>query len=261
MRGFGKLQEELGNLSKIENLSLSKEEISNKQLEVKSINDEIKFGDEVSKDLPNIRQAYAVQAMDEIRKSLYVKVQTLIRDEKVNQLYSQKQAIEETRITILEGVFGKGKLKNEQIRFIELQIKNLTQKPIEQKDKYSVRDSLAEMIAFTLLNSKTKEMEELETNIYEIFGGFTRDEVEQIARAKNSQRAELPIPVQEKMGLFKIRQNAKQLRKENNKREEEINENIVKANIQKGTQSMEEKQEAIAMFKNKLKTIYINTNM
>ena len=235
--------------------NVTNEEISNRQLDVKTMRDGIRLADEISKDLSKLRQEYSVQAMGEISKSLYVKIQTLIREEKVRKLYAQKQALEDSKVTVLEGIFGKRKLKSEQIRFIELQIKSLTDQPIGKKDVYTAKDSLAEMRAFILLNGSTKEMEELEKNIYQIFGGFTREKVEELAKSKNSQRAELPILVQENNGLFQIRKSAKQLRQQNDIVEQEVYTNIATANSKENMQNIKDKQDAIIIFKDKLKVI------
>lgn len=230
-------------------------EILTRQLDIKNMNNDINLGDEISKDLPSIRQTYATQAMDNLRKSLYVKIQTLIRDEKIKQLNMQKQVMEDSKLTAIERIFGKGKLKNEQLRFIDLQIKSLRDQPIEQKEKYSVKDSLAQMKAFAILNYTTEEMEELENNIYQIFGGFRREEVEELAKIKNKQKSELPIPVQENAGLFQIRKNAKLLQQQNNIIEEEIQENIVNANSIGNIQNTDVRLDAVISFKNKLQAI------
>lgn len=229
-------------------------EVSTDKNNLKQINDKISLCNEISKELPSIRQMYAKQAMDEIRKSLYVKIQTLIRNEKVNKLYAQKDAMQNSKTTVLEKVFGKNKLKNEQIRFIELQIKSLTEQPIAKKEQYSVKDSLAEMRAFVIANNEnnTQEIEQLETNIYQIFGGFTREEVEELAKIKSKLNSNLPVPVEEKLGLFQIRVEVKQLRRQNDIIDEEIQTNIQKSNM---PVDIQERQDAITIFKNKLQSI------
>lgn len=249
---IGKVQDDIEFLSNIENAS--EQEILSRQSDIKNMSDGINLGDEFSKDLPGIIQTYTAQGMDDIRKSLYVKIQTLIRDEKVKQLAMQKQKLEGSKVTMLGRMFGKAKLKNEQLRFIDLQIKSLREKPIEQREKYSVKDSLAEMRAFAMSNYETGEMQEIETNIYQIFGGFTREDVERMAEIKNSQRTNLPMK-QEEIGLFEARKNAKELKQQNNAIEEDLKQNMIKVNSQRNMQYIEAKPDAIMSFKNKLQSI------
>lgn len=221
-QSIGRVQNDI----KESELSIKNEKLGNNNtIDIKEMLDGVDFGREISKEIPVIRETYDKQAMIEIKRNLYIRVQAVIREEKIKLLEEQKTIIQNSEITFWERMFGKEKLKNEQIRFIDLQIKNLIEQSMEEKESYSIRDILVDIELFLETkkdNTQTENMQELEENIYKVFTYIKKEEIKQIMKVKNSQNKNLPIIANEKIGLFQIKKKQRELMIQNDKIENDL---------------------------------------
>ncbi len=232
----------------------NQQDIYGKRKDVEEMLDGIKVGKEIALDLPKIREVYDKEAMHEIKKSLYMRVHRIIREEQINKLMKQKEEKQNSKTTFFEKVFGKNELKKQQIMALDLQIQTLTENPIAEQETYRVRDILGEVRAFNIMEKDSKysqQMERLEESIPKIFDGFSEQEINEIAERKIAERKNLPEVLPEKIGLFQIRKAANMLKQQNETTKQNIHANI---NGRSGLK-VQSNSNSAAMFKNKMQMI------
>lgn len=210
----------------------------------------------IARQLPQIRQAYHTESMEQLKTNLYEKIQGIIRQQQIKELIDQKTIIANQKATFLEKIFGKEKLKSEQMRWIDLRIMDLTKQPIQYKESYSVKEMLAEIKAFSFTRKTTSvpllKMQELEANIYQVFSGYTKEEIQEMARVKLEQKPNLPIEVKSKAKFFQIGTEMRMLRMQNDRMDIELKRLPPNQHMR---QQMQVKQNSVRIFKSKLQQI------
>ena len=118
--------------------------------------------------LGNSVQMYNEQAIFDIKKGIDQKIQNLIRSAKIELLQNQRKNVENRKISFFGKIMGKEKLKELELQNLDLQLDFEKTKPIIEKTKYSIHDSLADMLVFSQENMNgqmTSEMQELYYNV------------------------------------------------------------------------------------------------
>lgn len=89
---------------------------------------------------------YSNELKDTFEKGFNDKVQDIIKRSKIDRLDSEKQKIENEKVSLIERFLGKGKLQKAKIDNIELRKKVEGSK--EKKEKVSLEDSLADLYSY-----------------------------------------------------------------------------------------------------------------
>ena len=89
---------------------------------------------------------YSNELKDTFEKGFNDKVQDIIKRSKIDRLDSEKQKIENEKVSLIERFLGKGKLQKAKIDNIELRKKVEASK--EKKEKVSLEDSLADLYSY-----------------------------------------------------------------------------------------------------------------
>jgi hypothetical protein len=131
-------------------------------------------------------KGYSKDALSEIKKGVDEKVQQTIKNEKLKLLTNKKQELMNKKISWFGRLRGLGKLRDLELQNINLEEQILRNSTITQKSTYSIRDSLADLRAFSKKEfdgKNTEDMQNLIDNVKQCFG-FNDKEVENRANMK-----------------------------------------------------------------------------
>lgn len=108
-----------------------------------------------------ITTQYTQELKEVFEKSFDTKVQEIIKQAKVSKLLNEKEQLENEKISIMGKVFGKGKLKQAQLDNIDLKMKLLMTEPQQEKETYSLEDSISDLYTYLEFEKDmTPEIEE-----------------------------------------------------------------------------------------------------
>ncbi len=100
---------------------------------------------------------------DTFEKSFNLKVQNLIRSSKLSILEQEKEQVENEKISVIGKILGKGRLKQARIDNIKLKKQLLMTENLQEKETFSLEDSLSDLYAYSqceLGRKLTPEMQE-----------------------------------------------------------------------------------------------------
>ena len=145
--------------------------------------------------------------VDLTNKSLYIRVQNVIRDAKIKKYVNESASVSAEGITFLGTFTGKNNLQLERMKNIKLRIELLQTKKIELKDSYEKVDMMADLYACAISEFNgnfTDEMKKMYDSIKENGESVTDENVQSLARNKiEVGQSYLPIIHQEKpKGIF-----------------------------------------------------------
>lgn len=123
--------------------------------------------------LYNMVKTYSDEAQTEAYRGVDERIQTIIRDTKLQLLAIRRQDLQERRISFWGRLFGAGQLKQIELDNLKLEESILRNTPIKQKTSYNIQDSLADMRAFVIkdLNDQnTNDTNAVLLSSMEVFG-------------------------------------------------------------------------------------------
>ena len=166
--------------------------------------DGVSYAIEVTKSFQEIVELNEKQREEEMKRKVYDRVQTVIREAKVQKYTVEKERIQGESIGFLGRLLGKEELKGKRLENLDLKIKLAQRNILPENDEYSVRQMLVDMhiCANTELGGEfTPEMQELYQAIMNTYGEKSKDIFSErnIRRlisqrqASNQTTAELPV--------------------------------------------------------------------
>ena len=195
----------------------------------------------VLNDLTNCSRQYSAESQNVIKENLYNKVFNVLKSSKQSYYYGQLKSLQSKKPNLLDRITGKAKLRDEQIRQLNLKIQYENFTTPEKKQRYSVHDMLTE-IYYTSeveLNGNVPPiMQDLISRInsqyqesYVMPNGqratrpFSKDKLLSniISQERNTRDNALVIPRGFFRGLFASRRAAIALQTQNNALEQGIN--------------------------------------
>lgn len=152
--------------------------------------------------LPEIIDLFSAQAEDTIKRDLYLKMHTLIKNTKINLLQQQKFNLENQKLGLFDMITGKTKVQDLQLKNIALRMQLVSETIPEEKNYYSVQDMLAEIYTFSqteLGGQYTPELGRMFTEIqsnYKIEGGnaITIERIQKRAEPKIAEYQKRNLP-------------------------------------------------------------------
>ena len=119
---------------------------------------------EKTEEFKNIRHTHNRNGNKSINKNLYKKVFKIIQDEKLSKIKEDRQKLEEEKVGFFGRLFGKEKLKRERLKNFDLQIELEEKKQPEERQDYSIIDTLSDMHAYELVNNPSEKVNEILNN-------------------------------------------------------------------------------------------------
>jgi len=249
-----------------ENISLK--DVSAISRELTPLVDGVAYSLELTKNFPDIINMYNQQTDKDIKRNLYLKVQGIIQDARIQKLTQEKQALTEQQVGFLGRLTGADKLKEEKIKNINLKIQAIKTEVPQEQQKYSTRDMLADIHACAiseLSGNLTPDMKRMSNAIRANFvdkesGAFTDQYIQQLAMQKIEQKrnSNLPVVQNKKPRLFKTTKSKMQdLMQENQELQGRIAQNQMSGNRWASYEVQE--GDALAIFENQLKGISSST--
>lgn len=230
--------------------------------------DSVAYSLEIAHDIPEIANIYQSQLENQVKKNLYIKVQQAIQEARVDKYLLDKTMIESEKSGFFDTITRKSDLKSEKLKNIDLKIKLAKSIVPQQKEKYSIRDMLADLYTCGVVELGgrfTLKMQQLYEDMKIVYGDsrkgeFSDEYIKQLANDKiiNMQR-NLPI-ISKKTTPFwrKTKSQIDLLRLENQSLEMQIQQEKTKNSSLK---SELVEQDAIDLFDFKLNGIQsITTN-
>lgn len=110
-----------------------------------------------------IKTEHIAELKETFEKSFDSKVQDLIRNSKLSRLEQEKGQVESEKVSLIGRILGKGKLKQAKLNNIDLKMQLLKQKYGNDKNEYSLEDSLSDLYTYSqceLDRNLTPEMQE-----------------------------------------------------------------------------------------------------
>ncbi len=211
------IKENLRNVNaKVVNTEISKdislEDITGISKELTPLADGVAYSLEITKNFPNILNMYNSQTDTDLKRNLYLKVQGIIKNARIQKYEQEKQAISTQKVGILGRITGADKLKEERLRNINLKIRALQTEVPQEQEKYSVRDMLADIHACAISEFSgelTPEMKQMSDAIIANFsdrknGAFTDQYINSLAMEKieNRRNEQLPVVKSKKTRFF-----------------------------------------------------------
>lgn len=192
---------------------ISLEDVTKLSQELTPMLDGIGLGVEFAKDFPKFTASYREQAEIDIKRQLYIKVQTAIQNAQIAKYKKQRSELEGTKAGLFDTLTGKDRLKEQQLRNLDLKIRLLQNTAPSEQKVYSVRDMLADIYACTTAQFDKVLPPEL-GNLYELIksnfedtenGKFSDKYIYTLAQSKlqkYSEHANLPAVVSKVPRLF-----------------------------------------------------------
>jgi len=164
----------------------------------------ISTGNKIYDELYGLLNSYVLEANSQIKEEVYKKAMKMISNAKIAQYMSQYQTLESQKIGFFGKLFGKEKLRQEQLKNTMLRIENekIEIVPTQQEtSNFSVRNTLAELYAtiyYEVGNQYNQELRNYYTTVKGIFGfdnpSFSNQIIGQMAEEKISRNPNrLPI--------------------------------------------------------------------
>ena len=167
--------------------------------------DGISYGIEISSTFPEIENLHKLQSENKIKELLNNKVYKVMQNAQIQKYLQERNFIEDSHIGIFGKLFGKDRIREEKLKNLDLKIKLAKSSSPETKEKYSVREILADMHIFADLNlggQFSKEMQELYNLIKSTYqdkttGQFSEKYIKNIASQKilNKQHSNSELPI------------------------------------------------------------------
>lgn len=135
------------------------------------------------------------QSLFEIKYGIDCKAQEIIRNTKIKVLEQKKESIENRKVSLIDRMFRGQKLKDAELKNIGLQIQYEKSRHVVEKEKYSIRDTMSDLLAFTISElggQATPEIQEFSKKIQSCFR-YNQTEVEEMANYKVQSK---PLPLQ-----------------------------------------------------------------
>lgn len=158
--------------------------------------DGISYAGHILQDNPNFAQIHANQLEHELKRSLYLRANQVIKNAKLGKLNFERETIQSEKVGFFGKLLGKDELKDEKIRNIDLKAEAIMTEIPEEKERYSVKDILADLYACAITEfdgNFTPEMLTLYNNITNTFGSkgqngqlksFSQEYILKLAQAK-----------------------------------------------------------------------------
>ena len=202
------IKENLRNVNvKVVNTEISKdislEDVTEISRELTPLADGVAYSLEITKNFPDIIKMYNSQADTDLKRNLYLKVQGIIQNARIQKYEQEKQAISTRKVGFLGRITGADKLKEEQLRNINLKIRALQTEVPQEQAQYSVRDMLADIYACAISDFSgelTPEMKQMSDAIKANFtdrknGAFTDQYINGLAMEKIEAKRNRELPV------------------------------------------------------------------
>lgn len=189
---------------------------------------------EIADTLREVTEIYSVQAEDSIKRDIYLRMHSLMKNTRMSLLQQQSISIQNQKRGLFDALTGKAELRQLQLRNIDLKMQLISRTNPEPKSYYSVHDMLAEMYTFsqTELGGKyTPELGKLFTTIQEKFHEkdgkeISLEEIQRLAKPKieDYQKQNLPAVPSRKIRLFgKTKDEIEHLQVQNSQVQTKIN--------------------------------------
>lgn len=166
------IQNKLQTVQIPDNISL--EDITKLSQDFTPMLDGVSLGAEFAKDLPNFASSYRKQAEFDIKRQLYIKVQTAIQNAQIEKYKNQRSELQSAKPGLFDKLTGKDRLKEQQLRNLDLKIRLLQNTTPSEQPTYSVRDMLADIYACTTVQFDKVLPPEL-GNLYELIKSNFKD--------------------------------------------------------------------------------------
>lgn len=175
---------------------MSQEEIDEKTEKYSPYLDGISYASQILQGNPDFAQIHANQMEYELKRSLYLKANQVIKNAKLGKLNSERETIQIEKVGFFGKLLGKDELKDEKLKNIDLKAEAIMTEMPEEKERYSVKDILADLYACAITEfdgNFTPEMLNLYNNITNIFGSkgqngqlksFSKEHILKLAQAK-----------------------------------------------------------------------------
>lgn len=252
-----------------ENASLEEaQKIANEVLERV---DGVSYGVEVAQSLPELVDLNKKQVEEEIKRSVYDRVQTVIQQARVQKYTAEKESIQGESIGFLGKLFGKEQLREKRLENLDLKIELAQRSVLPKNDEYSIRQMLVDMhiCASTELGGKfTPKMQELYQAIMDTYGEKNKDILSErnIRRlvsqrqASNQTTAELPIVRGNRPRIFgKTKAQANIVELENQGLKQKLLRLRTTNSLRTGRVQQSQELDAINLLEQRLKGIVVNT--
>lgn len=233
--------------------------------------DGVSYGVEVAQNFPELVDLHKKQIEDEIKRSLYARVQSVLQDARLQKYSKEKESLQSEKIGFFGRLFGKEELRERRLENLDLKMKLAQRSEIPEKDRYSIREMLVDMriCASNELGGKfTPEMQELYQAMMNSFGLSTKEKFSEeyigklVSQRNSADRTteELPVVQGDKPKVFgKTKAQANMIALENQR----LNQKLLRlrTNHSIRTQRLGQSQEtdAISQFTKMLKGIAVNT--
>ncbi len=266
-----KVQENLDNLQKkARETTFSEDDSLESMRQVSSvvtpIFDSVAYSLEIAHDIPEIANMYQNQSDKEIKRNLYMKVQSVIQEARIDKYLKDRELIETEGIHFFDGITGRSDLQIERLNNINLKIQLAQCMVPKEQEYYSVRDMLADLYACgvaELGGTFTPKMQQLYEDMKNVYGdtrtgGFSDEYIGQLAREKivNGQK-NLPIMPETRTHFWgRTKSQIELLRLENQNIEIQIGQERNKSASARYDWT---EKDAIALFDFKVKGIQVTT--
>jgi hypothetical protein len=175
---------------------MSQEEIDEKTEKYSPYLDGISYASQILQGNPDFAQIHTNQMEYELKRSLYLKANQVIKNAKLGKLNSERETIQTEKVGFFGKLLGKDELKDEKLKNIDLKAEAIMTEIPEEKERYSVKDILADLYACAITEfdgNFTPEMLNLYNNITNTFGSkgqngqlksFSQEHILKLAQAK-----------------------------------------------------------------------------
>lgn len=175
---------------------MSQEEIDEKTEKYSPYLDGISYASQILQGNPDFAQIHANQMEYELKRSLYLKANQVIKNAKLGKLNSERETIQTEKVGFFGKLLGKDELKDEKLKNIDLKAEAIMTEIPEEKERYSVKDILADLYACAITEfdgNFSPEMLNLYNNITNTFGSkgqngqlksFSQEHILKLAQAK-----------------------------------------------------------------------------
>ena len=233
--------------------------------------DGVSYAIEVTKSFQEIVELNEKQREEEMKRKVYDRVQTVIREAKVQKYTVEKERIQGESIGFLGRLLGKEELKGKRLENLDLKIKLAQRNILPENDEYSVRQMLVDMhiCANTELGGEfTPEMQELYQAIMNTYGEKSKDIFSErnIRRlisqrqASNQTTAELPVVRGNRPRIFgKTKAQTDMVELENKSLRQKLLRLRTTNSLRTGRGQQSQEPDAISLLEKRLKGIVVNT--
>ncbi|MBR3696710.1 MAG: hypothetical protein IKM97_00320 [Clostridia bacterium] len=139
-----------------------------------------------SSNLQEILKRYDEQSLKDIKKGIDYRIQEIIKRARIALLEQKKEEIKGKKISWFGRLRGEGKLQEAEINNLDMKIEFESTKPIVDKGKYSIHDSLADMLAFSKENLNGQYTQEMQgyIDIILMFFDVNEQRIESLSNEK-----------------------------------------------------------------------------